>query len=246
MKRLWAIALGLLLAGPACAFDINNMTSAERDAFDQAVHDYLMKNPQAILDAVDQYQQQQAAQQAQNDKDLIAANAKEIYDDGRSWVGGNPKGDITIVEFMDYKCGYCKKAYDDVKSLVQTDGNIRFVVKEFPILGDQSIAAARFAIAVQEVAGDDAYARIHEELMKSRAAINEAFLAHVSKENGLDWAKIKDAMNSDAVTGEIKANYLLAEKLKINGTPGFVIQGEMLRGYAPLGRMKEIVAEQRG
>lgn len=250
MTRLWAIVLAVLLAGPANAFDINNMTASERNAFDAAVREYLLKHPEVIFEAVDTYQKQQAQQQAQDDKDLIASNAKAIFDDGTSWVGGNPDGDITVVEFMDYKCGYCKKAYDDVKSLVKGDGNIRFIVKEFPILGDESIIAARFAIAVHDVAGDDAYAAIHEELMKSRAQISDAYLRRVAKEHGLDMAAIKKAMDSDAVINEIRANYALAQKLNITGTPGFVFDGKMeghvLRGYAPLSAMKQIVAQQRG
>jgi len=246
MRRVWAVVLGIVLAGPASAFDINNMSSADRSAFEAAVREYILNNPEVILEAVDNYQKKQQVQQAQDDKDLIAQNKQAIFEDGTSWVGGNPKGDITVVEFMDYKCGYCKKAYDDVKALVDGDGNIRFIVKEFPILGDESVLAARFAIAVQEVAGDKAYAAVHEELMKSRAAVNDAYLARVAKEQGLDYAKVKDVMGSDAVTNEIRANYDLARKLDINGTPGFVIEGELLRGYAPLDTMKQIVAKERG
>jgi len=246
MKRLGAILLGIILAGPAGALDLQNMTPDERTAFETAVHDYLMQHPEVIFEAVDAYQNRQAAAQARGDADLIQSNAQEIFNDGTSWVGGNPDGDITVVEFMDYKCGYCKKAYGDVKSLVDGDGNIRFVVKEFPILGDESMMAARFAIAVQNVAGDKAYGAVHDELMNLRSTVNMAALGRIAKQQGLDMAAIKTAMISESVDREIQANYSLAQKLGISGTPGFVFQTEMLRGYAPLDAMKQIVDRVRG
>jgi len=246
MRHLASLALGILLAGPVQAFDLNDMTEAEQQAFNNAIREYLLEHPEVIFEAVDVYERRQAEAQAKNDIELIAANALELFDDGRSWVGGNPDGDITIVEFLDYKCGYCKKAFDDVQTLVETDGNIRFVVKEFPILGEESLLGARFAVAVRNIGGPDIYQAVHTELMTMRGAINEASLNRIAKAHDLDMNEIAVAMQSDEVTDELRANHALAQKLSINGTPGFVFQSEMMRGYAPLDVMLDVVDRVRG
>lgn len=130
-----ASALALSLGLPAQAFDLSKLTEAERSALRDEVRSYLLDNPEVIMEAIEvlETRQQQAA--AENDVDLIKANATAIFEDANSWVGGNPEGDITVVEFLDYRCGYCRKAYGEVEELVKSDGNIRFIVKEFPILG---------------------------------------------------------------------------------------------------------------
>ncbi len=164
MKTLTlAAAFAALIASPLAAFDMDAMTDAERDAFRAEIRAYLLDNPEVLMEAIAVLEERQASQQAQGDIDLVSVNAEAIFNDGYSWVGGNPDGDITVVEFMDYRCGYCKKAHPEVTELLGTDGNIRFIVKEFPILGDQSVLAARFAIAVKKVMGDDAYGRAHDD-----------------------------------------------------------------------------------
>ena len=163
MKKLIAPALvALSLTAPAHAMDLTELTDAERAQFRAEVRAYLMENPEVILQAVEQMQNRQAEAQMQADFDLVTANADEIFDDGYSWVGGNPDGDITLVEFLDYRCGYCRRAAEEVEQLIASDGNIRFIVKEFPILGEASVLSSRFALAVREVAGDDAYKAAHD------------------------------------------------------------------------------------
>ena len=136
-----------LMALPAHGFDIQSMTDAERAAFGDAVRAYLLAHPEILVDVGQALQAKQDAEQAKGDAAMIAANAAEIFADANSYVGGNPEGDITLVEFLDYRCAYCRKAHGDVAELVSSDGNIRYLVKEFPILGDQSVVASRFAIA---------------------------------------------------------------------------------------------------
>ena len=178
MKRTLFAALLAMTALPAHALDLSAMTEAEKAAFGQAVKDYLMENPQVLVEAINKLEERQAAAEAQNDKQLVATNAKEIFEDGHSWVGGNPEGDVTIVEFMDNRCSYCKKANTEVDQLLKKDGKIRFVVKEFPILGPQSELAARFAVAVQQVAGDALPAAVGEALgCLARASLVEQALA---------------------------------------------------------------------
>lgn len=245
MKRTLFAALLAMTALPAHALDLSAMTDAEKAAFGEAVKDYLMENPQVLVEAINKLEERQAAAEAQNDATLIQTNAKEIFEDGHSWVGGNPEGDVTIVEFMDYKCTYCKKAYSEVETLLKKDGNIRFVVKEFPILGRQSELAARFAVAVQQLSGAEAYAQVHDDLMNFRGDITLDSLKRLAEMRKLDADALMKRMNEEDVTSVLRANYKLAERMNIAGTPAFVIGDEMLRGYAPLQQMQQMVSDQR-
>lgn len=247
--RLHPTALGLIaalaLAGPAAAFDLNNMTDAERSAFREEVHKYLIEHPEVLVEAVDALNAKQAKAQQDADLNLVKDNGDAIFRDGYSWVGGNPNGDITLVEFTDYRCAYCRKAYSEVDALVKGDGNIRFVIKEFPILGDQSTISAKFAIAVLQTA-PEAYPKVHDALITMRGEVNDASLTRLATEQGLDAAAILKRMEGPEVAKVIDDNHALAAKLQINGTPTFVLQDQMLRGYVPLDAMKQIVDKVRG
>ena len=242
---LVALGLGLALAAPAGADGLTDMTEAERAAFGDTVRAYLLANPEVIVEAMTILQDRQAEAEAQADDQLVAANAALIFNDGVSWVGGNPDGDITVVEFMDYRCGYCKKAFAEVEELVASDGNIRFILKEFPILGEDSMTTSRFAVAVQQLHGAEAYKSVHDGLMGLRGAPDDATLTRLATDLGLDPAPILARMGSEAVTQVIAANHALAEALVISGTPTFVIEGQMLRGYVDLDGMRQIVADER-
>lgn len=237
-----ALALGSL---PAQAFDLGAMTAEERAAFGAEVRAYLMEHPEVILEAVNLLEQQQAADEANRDVAMVAANLEELHNDGYSWVGGNPEGDITLVEFMDYRCGYCRKAAPEVAKLLQADGNIRLIVKEFPILGEASVFASRFAVATKQVAGDEAYEQVHDALIEISSELNEVTLRRLAEGLSLDADAILAAMDSDAVTDELRRTRALAQNLAISGTPTFVLGNQLLRGYLPADQMKILVDEQR-
>ena len=149
------------------------------------------------------------------------------------------------MEFLDYRCGYCKRAFPEVESLVETDGNIRVVVKEFPILGEQSLLAAQFAIATLQTAGDEAYKQVHDALMTFNGDISEPALRRLAEGFGIDADAIIAHMDSDEVAGVIAANHALGQRMNITGTPTFVMDEQMLRGYVPLDVMQQIAAEVR-
>lgn len=247
MKKLIAPALmALALASPAVSMDLTELTDAERAQFRAEVRAYLMENPEVIMQAVDQLQKREAEVQAQADFTLVSNNADAIFSDGFSYVGGNPDGDITIVEFMDYRCGYCKKAFPEVEKLINGDGNIRFIVKEMPILGEQSILASRFAIATKIVAGDEGYKSVHDALMSLNGDVTPTSLGRIAKSFDLDADAITEKMDSAEVTDQIAKTRALAQALQISGTPTFVMDDELLRGYLPYDQMKAIVDEKRG
>lgn len=243
---LAALALSAATVMPAGAFDISAMSEAEKAAFGDAVREFLMANPEVLIESINVLEERQQAQAAENDKLLVQTNAKDIFEDGYSWVGGNPEGDVTIVEFMDYRCTYCRKAYTEVEKLLEQDDNIRFVVKEFPILGEESELSGRFAVAVHQLAGDEAYKTIHDALIAFRGAVTIDSLSKLAERNGLDADAIVKRMNEEEVTAVLRANHQLAERMRISGTPAFVIGGELMRGYAPVDVMAKIVKDQRG
>lgn len=244
-RLLRATTLALAVASPAAAFDPGAMTPAEKDAFGTAVRAYLMENPQVLMEAIDVLQQQQYQQQVQDDVSLLRDNHAAIFDDGYSWVGGNPKGDVTIVEFVDYRCTYCRKANPEVEELVKSDGNIRFVLKELPILGEGSLASSKFAIAVQQIGGQEAYKKAHDELIALRGEPNAATLGKLAEKLGLNAKQVLAKMDSPEVLKVIDTNHALAEKLQLEGTPMFIIGNKMVRGYLPLDGMRDIVARAR-
>ncbi len=248
MKSPLLAALGLalaLFASPAAATDITAMNAEETDAFGAAVRAYLLENPEVLMEVIAELEKRQAQAQVADDASLIAVNSDDIFNDGYSVVMGNPDGDVTIVEFLDYRCGFCKRAFPEVQELLKSDGNIRFIVKEFPILGDDSVLASRFAISTQILYGDEAYTELHDTLMAMRANVSEEALITIADDMGLDGQAIMDGIDNPVTNQIIGANHSLAQRLRITGTPGFVIGDQMLRGYAPLDDMRQIVADVR-
>ncbi|MGR3659704.1 MAG: DsbA family protein [Paracoccaceae bacterium] len=247
MKRFAVIAaFTTLLASPVAALDLETMSDAERQVFRAEVRAYLLENPEVLMEAIAVLEQRQSEQKVVDDTTLVQINAEALFNDEDSYVGGNPDGDITMVEFLDYRCGYCKRAHPEVTKLIKTDGNIRYIIKEFPILGDQSVLASRFAISTRQNAGDEAYAKVHDALMTFRGDISDTSLRRLATDLGLDADMILDGMNSDEVSAIISANHALGQIMQINGTPSFIVGDQMLRGYVPYDSMMEIVAELRG
>jgi len=237
LTTLW---LGL---SPALAAD---MTEAERATFGENVRAYLLENPEVLVEVMTILQERQDIAEAKAELDMVATHQAALFDDAQSFVGGNPQGDVTIVEFTDYRCGYCRKAYSEVTDLIESDGNIRLIVKEFPILGEESVMSSRFAIAVLQLHGAKAYKSAHEALITLRGAPNTATLSALAGDLGLDPAPILARMSDPAVDAVIAANHALGDALQITGTPTFVVGDQLLRGYLPLEAMKKVVAEERG
>lgn len=243
--RRTLFALFLCLTPPAFAGGLGDMTDAERGAFQAEVRAYLIENPQVLVEAMNALQSRQDIAAAKADTEMLAKYHDQLFSDPDSFVGGNPQGDITIVEFTDYRCTYCRKAFSEIQELVKTDGNIRFVVKEYPILGDASLISTQFAISVLLVQGEDAYLRAHDALITLRGEPDAATLGALAKKLGFDPAPILAQMASPEVAAIIAANHTLGAAMDITGTPTFVVQGQLLRGYLPLAEMQKIVASER-
>lgn len=246
MRSALCLAAMIAVAAPvAHAGGLTDMTEAERTAFNAAVRDYLIANPEVIVEAMTELQTREDRAAADRDRQMMTDNHDLIYADADDWVGGNLEGDVTLVEFMDYRCTYCHRAFQDVEELVKTDGNIRFVLKEFPILGEQSVMASKFAISIRQLYGDDAYKAAHDALFALRGEVNEESLTRLAGDLGHDAAAIFAQSRKPEVQTVIDGNYALASTMEINGTPTFVIDETMVRGYVPLDGMRQVVEGAR-
>ncbi len=235
---LCRLALILLAAmGPAAAAE--PLTPEQRDAVDKMIHDYIVAHPQLLLDAL-----QSAARNHTVDfaKQAIAANRENLLSDPTSAVGGNPDGDVTIVEFFDYRCPYCKQVEPALEALVKQDAKIRIIYKEFPVLGADSVYASRMALAA---AKQDKYFAFHNAMMSTKGQITEKVILQVAATAGIDLGKAKADMNAAAVKDIIQRNYSLAEALDINGTPAFIIGDVLVPGATDIDGLKKLVAEAR-
>ncbi|MDO8882933.1 MAG: DsbA family protein [Pseudotabrizicola sp.] len=241
LRTLFGITAMMMTSTAALA----EMTPAEREAFRAEVRAFLLEEPEVLVEAMEVLQGKQEQNAAQRDLAMLRDNADLIYRDPNSWAGGNLEADLTIVEFVDYRCGYCRKAHDEVAELVKSDGNIRLVLKEFPILGEQSMLSSQFAIALRQLHGDDAYKAAHDALIAFRGEISPETLTRLASDLGHDPSPIIERMAAPEVQSVIDVNHALGSMMEINGTPTFVIDETMVRGYVPLQGMRQIVAGQR-
>jgi protein-disulfide isomerase len=241
IATIWFLAFSSI----SIAMDINNLTNADRKVLQKEIRRYILENPDIIFEAADIVRKREAALEVQEDEELIQSNFNEIFYDNYSYVGGNPDGDITIVEFVDYKCGYCRKAAELVRELIAKDDNIRFVVKEFPILGEASLVSSKFAIAVKNIGGPEKYKVAHDILLALTAEPTEIYLRRIAKELELNPEELFEAMQSDLVAQEIDQTGELAQKLQISGTPTFILGDQFLRGFVPLEILSKAIQSER-
>ena len=239
------ISFIFLLATQSFALDLSRMSAAERALLQEEIRLYLLENPEIIMEAVEVLRKKEQQAAIQSDFELVKKNKKAIFEDGFSFIGGNPNGDITLVEFVDYRCGYCKKAHNEVEKLLSTDGNIRFVIKEFPILGEDSLVLSKFALAVKIVHGNEIYKLVHDILIKMKSRPSEKAFDQIMNNLNLDADRVERKMESNEVNGMITYTRTLAERLKISGTPTFVMNDELIRGYVPFDALTNIVDNKR-
>lgn len=221
------------------------LTDAERTDFRAEVRAYLLENPEVLMEAIAVLESRQAEAETTRDERLATLNADALVNDGFSYEGGNLDGDITIVEFIDYRCSFCRRAHPEVAELISSDGNIRIITKEFPILGEQSVLASQFAVATKIVAGDAAYKQVSDALMNLRSDVTPASLSSLASAFDLDTDAIFAEMESPAVQQVLANNRALGERMQISGTPTFVFGDQMVRGYVDLTQMRAMVEAER-
>lgn len=208
---------------------------------ERIVRDYILANPEVLVEAMNNLQAKEDRARQEKQRVSVSKFEKELFQNSADFVAGNPKGDVTIVEFMDYRCGFCKRARPDVVKLLEADKNVRVVIKEFPILGPDSELASRAAIASKR---QGKYWDFHLALM-AEPSIDEATVFALARENGIDVAQLRKDMESREVKAQIDANHALAQKLGIDSTPTFIFGDEPVAGAVSLDKMKELIATAR-
>jgi protein-disulfide isomerase len=228
-----AIGAALLLGGPFrsgnVAADTSMFDDAQKRGIEQIVKDYLLQNPQVLVEVQGALEAKMAKEEAEKTKAMVAENAKEIYRHPDAPVAGNPDGDITVVEFFDYNCGYCKRGFHNIRELIEKDKNVRVVFKELPILSKDSEDAAKIALAAR---AQGKYWELHQALIESKGRVTEASALEMAGKLGLDVAKLKADKDSEAVKGELARVEALARTMNISGTPHFLV-GDQAIGGAP-------------
>lgn len=243
--RTWAGAVLIgtwLVTGSSLAQQAQGpFDGAEREAIEGIIADYILENPEIIYRALQVLQERQQAAQAEQARLALETHRDALERDPNSPVGGNPEGDVTVVEFFDYRCPYCKRVAPDVERLTTEDDEVRLVYKEWPILGPESVFAARAALAARE---QGRYLDLHDRLMGLREVTEKSVMA-VARDLGLDLERLREDMAAPEIDAHLQATARLAEALGITGTPAFVIGDEIVPGAANYGALSGMVEAAR-
>ena len=238
-RFLTILAFTLCIALPAQAQDFS---SAQKEQIKQLFEDYLMNNGELIVDSVNLYQTEQ------EQKDREAANVKakafmeKLKKDDNFPTAGNKKGDITLIEFFDYNCGYCGRALDALVEVLETEKNLNVIFLDMPILGPNSMEASKWSIAAHK---QGKYFDFHRQLMNVRGPKNEAAVEKIAKNLELDMKQLRKDKDSSEIADWLNENVEQASAMNVRGTPGFIIDGTMYPGYMPAERIFEILKEIR-
>jgi protein-disulfide isomerase len=221
-----------------------SLSDAERAEFNTLVRNYLMTDPAVIRDAINELQRKDEEVARAQQVAAISTDSDRIFNSSRQVVLGNPEGDVTLVEFFDYNCGFCKRAYGDMKQLMEDDPNLRIVLKEFPVLGEGSVAAAQIAVAVHMTAPEK-YGAFHDLLITEQGQVNGEKAIAAAEEIGLDGEALRSMMKDEEIEASLAEVYEIAGELNLTGTPSYVTSQEVVVGAVGLDSLKEKIGEAR-
>ena len=241
-RFLAAVCLGALIGLLPAIGAAAEFTAEQRRAIETIVRDYLMKNPDVMIDVLQAAQERLKSDSRDKAAAALASRKQEVFNDPDSPVTGNPNGNVTLVEFFDYRCSYCKQVLPSLDALLVEDKQLRFVYKEFPVLGQDSVTAARAALASRKQGKYDA---MHRALMSMKGQINETAIFKAAGSVGLDVERLKRDMAAPEIDRMLKANAKLAEALDIRGTPAFVVGDEIVPGAIGLDALRQLVEVAR-
>jgi protein-disulfide isomerase len=209
-------------------------------AFDDAIRDFLKRNPEVVMQALQDAQVKQQEMQKQAAKAAITTEAAKLYNDPASPVAGNSNGKETIVEFFDYQCHYCKQIHPDLVTLLKTDPDLKIIFKDFPILGPGSALAAKAALAARM---QDKYLPMHDALLEYKGQFDDESLKQLAEKTGVDYDRMKADMEKPEIQAQINDNLMLAQKLDVHGTPSMIINHQFVDGALPLDELKKHLAD---
>ena len=248
--RLFASTLSAVIVGlmPTLAFAADPaaptaFTPAQKAEVEAIVRDLLTKkDPEIVMMAAQEIQRRESGELAIKSQKAASENHEKLYNDANAPVGGNAKGGVTLVEFFDYQCGYCKKAQDDVLKLLNTNKDLRVVYKEFPILGPTSVVASKAALASVK---QDKYIKFHDALLAVKDHLSDDSVFKVAKDVGLDVEKLKKDMEDPAIAAMLKANQDLGGEIGARGTPTFVVGDQVYPGAIPYDQLKQSIDDSQ-
>ena len=234
------------IATPAAA---QGLTEAQRSEVVEILRRALREDPSILRDAIGALQEAEDRERAEAGRAALRSQAEALFRDPADPTRGNPRGDVTIVEFFDARCGFCKQLHPSLEALIRRDGNVRVVMKDLPVLGPNSVQAARALLAAQR---QGRYAALQDALLTLRGEPTEAVLRDLAQRVGLDWARLRREMDDPAIARRIEANMRLAQALGIQGTPALVVAGPagpagatLVPGAVDLAQLERLVAEAR-
>jgi len=243
-RSLFALVLAFAVfsfAAPS-AGAADALTPAQKEAVDRMIHDYLLAHPEVIVESIRAAQATAKLKREESAKQSITERRAELLSDASAPVAGNPQGDVTIVEFFDYRCPYCKQVEPHLEALLKEDPKLRIVYKEFPVLGPESVYASRMALAARK---QGKYAQFHDAMMAAKGKITEDTVLDVARSVGIDVARAKTDMTAPDIQEMIKRNYALADALDIQGTPAFIVGDTLVPGATDLDNLRRLIAEAR-
>lgn len=245
MRRFQVLAIlsaFLLWAGAAFA---QGSAPLDRPAIEAIIKDYLLKNPEILEEAMTELQARRVKAEADQRAKLLAESREMIFNAPTDVVLGDPNGDVTLVEFFDYNCGYCKRALGDLVKLLEEDKKLRVVLKDYPVLGQGSVEAALVAVAVKQQIRDNKFLDFHKTLLLTRGPIAKDRALAVAKESGVDMAKLEKDMAAFAGRDDLAAGVKLGEALNLNGTPSYIMGEDIIIGAVGYDELKTKVAAMR-
>ena len=224
------------------AVSAQNFSADQKKEIETVIHNYLISNPEVLKESFAALEKKEADAQVASRLAAVNENKELLFNSKNQAVIGNPSGDVTLVEFFDYNCGYCRSSQAELKQLIADDKNLRVVLKEFPVLGSGSIEAA---LVAAQLIGTPAYEKFHNALLASESPVDKESAIEAAKSLKLDSAKLEKGMQEPHVRDVLKESYTLANALGINGTPGYVIGTQVFVGAAGADKLKTAITNMR-
>ena len=223
----------------------SNFDNVTKNEINKLIKNYILDNPEIVIEAIELFQKKQSLNAIKKEKETIKSLSVELYDDTNSYFFGNENSKLKIVEFIDYNCGYCKKNHEIMMNILNKNNDIKYIIKELPILGESSLLASKFAINIYLVDGPKIYEKFYDKLMRHNSQLNFEILNKIAKKVGSSIKDFNSKLNVDSVNSVILKNLTLADKLSIDGTPTFIIDDNIFRGFISFDQLQEIIDNLR-
>ena len=247
MLRIVVAFLTLTLAGqlnasPARAADASAFSAAQKDELKKLMREYLLEHPEVISEAITELDTRAEKTKADKRANVLVSRRQEILNPTEGTIIGNPKGDVTVVEFFDYNCGYCKSMFQAMVEILKEDTKMRLVLKEYPILGPSSVTASRAALASRK---QGKYSDFHLALLGYKGSLTDSVVMVIAQNVGLDTRKLQEDMKDPAITEILVKNHNLADELGVEGTPQVIVGDAFLPGAVPKEELVAAISKAR-